>query len=204
MNDKSFKFAIVVTVIWLIGVFTIYLMGWLEYPTSFNELGDFLAGIFSPVAFFWLIYGYFQQGKQLEQNTKALKQQKWALNNQEKNMKNRFKPDIEFEQCIIQLVDNQSKLKFTFNVLNNRVGDARKIKIASRDSNQSISMLRVDEKQKVELEILLKDFKWDFESLEYIDHVQYSDIFDDNYTLKKTFVITNNHQRLSSFQTNII
>jgi len=204
MNDKSFKFAIIVTVIWLIGVFTIYLMGWLEYPTSFNELGDFLAGIFSPVAFFWLIYRYFQLGKQLEQNTKALKQQEWALNNQEKSMKNRFKPDIEFERCITQLVDNQSKLKFTFNVLNNGVGDARKIKIASRDSNQSISMLRVDEKQKVELEILLKDFKWDFESLEYIVHVQYSDIFDDNYTLTKTFVITNNHQRLPSFQTNII
>ena len=91
MNDKNFKFAIIITVIWLIGIFIIYLMGWLEYPTSFNELGDFLAGIFSPVAFFWLIYGYFQQGKQLEQNTKALEQQEKALQLQIDEMKESVK-----------------------------------------------------------------------------------------------------------------
>ncbi len=34
-----------------------------------NALGDFLAGIFAPVAFFWLILGYVQQGKRLDQNT---------------------------------------------------------------------------------------------------------------------------------------
>lgn len=102
MNDKNFKFAIIVTVIWLIGIFIIYLMGWLEYPTSFNELGDFLAGIFSPVAFFWLIYGYFQQGKQLEQNTKALEQQEKALKLQIDEMKESVKQQK-------RLVDDQQK-----------------------------------------------------------------------------------------------
>ena len=40
-----------------------------------NEIGDFLAGIFGPVAFLWLVLGYFQQGIELKQNTKALELQ---------------------------------------------------------------------------------------------------------------------------------
>ena len=30
-----------------------------------NELGDFLAGFFTPLAFGWLVYGYLQQSKEL-------------------------------------------------------------------------------------------------------------------------------------------
>ena len=56
-----------------------WIFGGLESPSLLNELGDFLAGIFAPVAFFWLILGYVQQGKQLDQNTKALEQQERAL-----------------------------------------------------------------------------------------------------------------------------
>ena len=46
-----------------------------------NELGDTMAGIFAPPAFFWLIYGYFQQGKELKLNTEALKLQGEELRN---------------------------------------------------------------------------------------------------------------------------
>ena len=30
-----------------------------------NELGDFLAGVFTPLAFLWLVYGYFLQSSEL-------------------------------------------------------------------------------------------------------------------------------------------
>lgn len=40
-----------------------------------NELGDFLAGTFAAPAFFILILGYIQQGKELQQNTAALQLQ---------------------------------------------------------------------------------------------------------------------------------
>ena len=40
-----------------------------------NEIGDFLAGFFSPVAFLWLVVGYFQQGEELKLNTRALELQ---------------------------------------------------------------------------------------------------------------------------------
>ena len=49
-----------------------------------NEWGDFLAGAFAPLAFFWLVIGYFQHGKELRLNTKALKTQEEELRRQVK------------------------------------------------------------------------------------------------------------------------
>lgn len=46
-----------------------------------NELGDFFAGVFSPLAFLFLYLGYKQQGKELKQNTEALKLQAQELSN---------------------------------------------------------------------------------------------------------------------------
>lgn len=37
-----------------------------------NALGDFLAGSFAPLALLWLVIGYFQQGDELRQNSRAL------------------------------------------------------------------------------------------------------------------------------------
>lgn len=42
---------------------------------NLNEWGDFMAGTSAPLAFFWLVIGYFQQGDELKQNTQALRQQ---------------------------------------------------------------------------------------------------------------------------------
>lgn len=47
-----------------------------------NEFGDFMAGAFGPLALFWLVCGYFQQGAELRQNTDALKLQSAALERQ--------------------------------------------------------------------------------------------------------------------------
>lgn len=51
-----------------------------------NEVGDLLAGIAGPIAFIWLVYGYFlqgiairQQAEELSQNTRALHLQEEAL-----------------------------------------------------------------------------------------------------------------------------
>jgi DNA-binding transcriptional MerR regulator len=40
-----------------------------------NNLGDFLAGVFGPIAILWLILGFFQQGIELKQNTRMLELQ---------------------------------------------------------------------------------------------------------------------------------
>ncbi|WPC03311.1 hypothetical protein SBP02_10930 [Pseudomonas benzenivorans] len=54
---------------------------------KFNEWGDFFAGVSAPLAFLWLVVGYFQQGEELGQNTLALKQQERALQLQVEELK---------------------------------------------------------------------------------------------------------------------
>lgn len=46
-----------------------------------NEVGDFLAGAFGPVAILWLVLGFFQQGIELRQGTDALRLQAKELSN---------------------------------------------------------------------------------------------------------------------------
>ena len=46
-----------------------------------NEVGDFLAGVFGPLAFFWLVFGYYQQGEELKHSVEALKLQAEELRN---------------------------------------------------------------------------------------------------------------------------
>lgn len=73
----------VLTVLWL-GTGAYLLLSRPEQAGSLklNELGDFLAGFVAPVAFLWLIIGYFQQGMELQLNTAALKLQQEELRRQ--------------------------------------------------------------------------------------------------------------------------
>ncbi|MDV4263329.1 hypothetical protein ACG9XY_12440 [Acinetobacter seifertii] len=61
----------------------IYLIRFADYskPMLLNEVGDFLAGVFAPLAFLFLYLGYSQQGKEMQQNTAALKLQAIELKN---------------------------------------------------------------------------------------------------------------------------
>lgn len=62
-----------ITILWVIYIY--YLCKELELPTQLNAVGDFLAGAFAPLAFLWLVFGFYQQGQGLKQNSKALKMQ---------------------------------------------------------------------------------------------------------------------------------
>ena len=42
---------------------------------ALNELGDFLGGVSSPLAFMWLVLGYFQQSREIRLSSKALQLQ---------------------------------------------------------------------------------------------------------------------------------
>lgn len=70
-----------------------------------NNVGDFLAGAFSPLAFLWLVLGFFQQGQELSASRAALLLQAEELRNSVEQQK--------------QLVD-VSKLQLTAEI------DARK------------------------------------------------------------------------------
>ncbi len=48
--------------------------GWVNFQKmDLNEFGDFLAGTSASLAFFWLVFGFFQQGEELKHNSETLK-----------------------------------------------------------------------------------------------------------------------------------
>tara|TARA_R110000868_G_scaffold360648_2_gene622703 strand:+ start:3950 stop:4759 length:810 start_codon:yes stop_codon:yes gene_type:complete len=55
---------VVLTIVWLVGLLVLGLKEGL-FNLQPNELGDFMAGIAAPVAFYWLIVGYFMQREEL-------------------------------------------------------------------------------------------------------------------------------------------
>ena len=71
-------FGLVLTFAWLmLGYFYISItVGWNAFTVlPADELGNFLEGAFAPLAFLWLVIGYFIQQRELERNTEALSSQ---------------------------------------------------------------------------------------------------------------------------------
>lgn len=62
-----------ITVAWIFFIFYLWQFSGITKPKDLNSVGDFLAGAFAPLAFFWLVSGYYQQSKGLEQNSISLK-----------------------------------------------------------------------------------------------------------------------------------
>lgn len=67
------------TVLWVLVVATLCRVGNAD-NMELNEWGDFLAGVTAPLAFLWLVVGYFQQGSELRiqahELSSSVKQQK--------------------------------------------------------------------------------------------------------------------------------
>lgn len=76
MRNRLAWIGSVFTIIYLI-VFISFIFGRLpELQTmALNNIGDFLAGAFGPIAFFWLVLGFMQQGTELRVSTEALRMQ---------------------------------------------------------------------------------------------------------------------------------
>ncbi len=70
------RIGLALTALYVAGL-VIYLWAQGQNPASLdlNELGDFLGGVSSPLAFLWLVLGFFQQGREIRLSNKALKLQ---------------------------------------------------------------------------------------------------------------------------------
>lgn len=79
-----------------------------------NEMGDFLSGVFGPIAFFWLVLGYLQQGRELKLSSDALQLQAAELQNsveQQKIMAQAALEQIEEQRKVSQLhVEERDRL----------------------------------------------------------------------------------------------
>ncbi|CAE6837245.1 hypothetical protein [Xanthomonas arboricola] len=75
-----------------------------------NEFGDFLAGVFGPLALFWLVCGYFQQGVELRNNARALHLQALELQNSSEALKSQVKEmqaSVEQQKEMARLASEQ-------------------------------------------------------------------------------------------------
>lgn len=109
-NSKAFKYwaAVGVATIYLLIIFhwfNVSIEGLQKLPA--NELGDFLAGTFAPLAFMFLILGYIQQGEELQQNTEALKLQADELRNSVEQQSHM----VAVAQEELRLLKNESDLQ---------------------------------------------------------------------------------------------
>lgn len=72
----------VLTGAYLFTIAALIAVRWADFCNlKLNELGDFLAGVFGPIAFLWLVLGYVQQGRELRINSEALRLQAEELAN---------------------------------------------------------------------------------------------------------------------------
>jgi len=74
--NQANKIGGILTGLYLIFVSCVVFNDWSRARNlSLNEIGDFLAGAFAPLAFLWLVLGFYQQRYELAQNTRMLKLQ---------------------------------------------------------------------------------------------------------------------------------
>ncbi len=77
-QDWRVLFGLTLTFVYLIlmGLYIDTQVGWGEFATlTVERMGSFLEGAFAPLAFLWLVIGYFLQKKELSLNTDAMKMQ---------------------------------------------------------------------------------------------------------------------------------
>ncbi|MGB7408117.1 MAG: hypothetical protein WA908_06385 [Pontixanthobacter sp.] len=67
------QIGLVLSAIYVAGL-VVYLIVQQQNPAdlALNELGDFLGGVSSPLAFLWLVLGFFQQSREIRLSGKAL------------------------------------------------------------------------------------------------------------------------------------
>jgi hypothetical protein len=76
--DWRLVLATTITLFWLgFGIFYLAVyIGWSQFfEQPLDSLGSFLEGAFAPLAFLWLVVGYFLQQKELSENTIAIQKQ---------------------------------------------------------------------------------------------------------------------------------
>ena len=77
-RDWRIYFGLAVSILWLALGF-MYIsstVGWTRFlGLPADQMGSFLEGAFAPLAFLWLVIGYFLQQAELQQNTAALRAQ---------------------------------------------------------------------------------------------------------------------------------
>ena len=107
---------------------------------NLNELGDFLAGVFTPLAFGWLVYGYLLQSKEIRLQREELTLTRKQLGKQIELLQEQVTAD--YQDSIPRLVLRiASHADWWWWIVENKGGHAKGIELLNRNEN-----LRVAEK----------------------------------------------------------
>ena len=102
--------------------------GFLEL--KLNELGDFLAGAFGPVAFLWLVLGFMQQGRELKLSSDA-------LHLQAEELKNSVVQQTKMADAAMQQIESQRiSLEFQQREFERSIAPVFRFESGSRGSGQ--------------------------------------------------------------------
>lgn len=105
----------ILTILWL--VFVGVLLGTHDFPENLNSIGDFVAGMASPLAFLWVVIGYYQSQKSLQLQAQELVVSNKALNAQVEELKSSVEQqkelvrltNVEFEFSVEQISTQKQK-----------------------------------------------------------------------------------------------
>ena len=161
--DKIFSKNIVgsISILWIVFIFCLLIIkrGTLT-GLELNAIGDFIAGTFAPLGFFWLVVGFYQQGEGLRQNSEALKMQAKELNTSSKALLAQVKEmqaSVEQQTRLAAVYEEELKQKhfevqpyfeYDFNMSNNYEVDE-----PIYDENDNIIDTYIDKRIEFQLKI---------------------------------------------------
>lgn len=100
-----------VSVIYLAALIPLTWSSWINlWSLKPNEFGDLMAGTFAPLAFLWLVLGFFQQGQELRASVKALELQGEELRNsveQQRQLVEVTKSEVELNAKRLKQEDDE-------------------------------------------------------------------------------------------------
>lgn len=102
-----------------------------------NELGDFLAGVFTPLAFLWLVYGYFLQSRELRLQREELALTRKQLGKQTELLQEQVSADHRHSIPRLTL-----RIAFPGNwwdwIVENKGGNARNVELLNLNEGQPV------------------------------------------------------------------
>lgn len=102
-----------------------------------NELGDFLAGFFTPLAFGWLVYGYLLQSKELRLQREELALTRDQLGKQTKLLQEQV--EVGRQSAIPHLILRIANVGNWWNwIVENKGGDAKNVELLNLDGKPII------------------------------------------------------------------
>ncbi len=102
-----------------------------------NELGDFLAGVFTPLAFGWLVYGYLLQSKELRLQREELTLTRKQLGTQTELLQEQVAAD--YRNSIPRLTFRITFLENWWDwIVENNGGNAKNIELLNLNKKQTV------------------------------------------------------------------